>query len=103
MEIRTEGDGDQRRLRICGDLDIAGAESLLECVDGLLNDGVRRFVIDLAPCEFVDSSGLAGLLRASREVHLRDATLEVHAPTGHQSRILMDLSGTASTLGLQPA
>lgn len=101
--IRAEQRGAERWLLVHGDLDVEGAEALRAAVEEALRDPPETLVVDLTAAEFVDSLGLSGLLRCGRDAHLAGVALRVFAPHGHQARVLMDLSGTAGTLGVLPA
>ncbi|GAA5141942.1 hypothetical protein GCM10023340_04550 [Nocardioides marinquilinus] len=50
-------------LLVAGDLDVAGAWDVRQCVSSLAGDGVRRFDVDLRAVDFVDSSGMGQLAR----------------------------------------
>ena len=41
------------------DLDVATAPRLRRVIDGLIDDGCRRIVINMAGCDYVDSAGMA--------------------------------------------
>lgn len=53
-------------LRLGGRLDALSAPALRERLDRLAADGVHRLTVDLADVEFVDSAGLAALVRAMK-------------------------------------
>ena len=94
--------GGELRLAVEGELEIGTVGVLRDAVVEALDAGERRLVVDLAPTTFVDSTGLGGLLEVSRDVALRDGTLAVLAPHGHEARLLIELSGTGGALGLRP-
>jgi anti-anti-sigma factor len=100
VTIRSEGD--ERWLGVAGELEIDSVAVLQSAVADALETGSGDVVIDVAPTTFIDSTGLAGLLAASREVALHDRRMRVHAPLGHEARVLIELSGTGRALGLFP-
>lgn len=100
--IQVERREGRHWVALLGELDVAGAERLRECLGDLLRQEPDEIVIDLTRTEFVDSLGLSGLLHCGREAHLAHVPLRVHAPHGHQARVLMDLSGTAGALRVMP-
>jgi len=55
-------------LTLSGELDVASANEVVARGEALLGDAVagQRLVIDLGRVEFIDSSGLSGLLRVRR-------------------------------------
>jgi anti-sigma B factor antagonist len=65
-------------LRLAGDLDIAGAPRLREVIDSHARAG-QTMVVDLRGLGFVDSMGLAALVRAQHRALARGAQLELVA------------------------
>lgn len=99
--VTTSVEDGEQWLRVSGELEIDSAETLRRAVADALG-APGDVVVDLSGTTFIDSTGLASLLAASREVALCDRRLRVHAPAGHEARVLIDLSGTGSALGLFP-
>lgn len=91
------------RIPVEGDLEIGTVDDLHEAVRAAVEAGERELVLDLAPTTFIDSTGLAGLLAAARDAALDDAEVRVHAPHGHEARLLIELTGVAGMLKLTPA
>jgi stage II sporulation protein AA (anti-sigma F factor antagonist) len=62
----TEEDFDSagRALAIEGELDLAVAGRLQEALEKAAADGKTRLLVDLSACEFIDSTGIAVLMRA---------------------------------------
>jgi anti-sigma B factor antagonist len=57
-----------------GELDAASADRLSEAVFATLDGEGAKVVLDLAECSFIDSTGLAVLLRIARRVQPRDGS-----------------------------
>ena len=55
-------------VKLVGEFDISNAERLGRTLDQIIDGGTGRLVIDLAALEFMDSSGIAMLLRAAANV-----------------------------------
>jgi anti-sigma B factor antagonist len=53
---------------IVGDLDEVHAAELNQALDQLWTDGQRYFVLDLGQVKFIDSAGLAALVRCFKRV-----------------------------------
>jgi anti-anti-sigma factor len=87
-------------LEVDGELDIETGEALQQAVQRVLDEGAHQVRIDLTPTTFVDSAGLAALLRAAREVRERHGEIHVDSPHGSEARLFIELSGTQSVLGL---
>jgi stage II sporulation protein AA (anti-sigma F factor antagonist) len=77
---------DCREIRVEGELDLAVAGRLEEAIARCRG---KETLIDLAGCEFIDSTGIAVIVRAGRE-RARDGggRLVVHSPTDQVLRVL---------------
>ncbi len=76
-----------------GELDLASIDELTGQVHLLWATGSRRVLIDLAPLEFIDSSGLRGLL-SLREAAARDGHHLALRPGPPVVQRIFDLTGT---------
>jgi anti-sigma B factor antagonist len=56
--IHSELNGEQARLTLTGELDIATVQRLEEAVESVLSRDARTIIIDLGGLAFMDSSGL---------------------------------------------
>lgn len=94
----TEQDlgGDRLLIAVTGELDLAVAEELRAAVS---RAPTSRVVVDLGGCEFIDSTGIAVLLLAARELSDESRTLEVSGARGQVLRVL-EVSGLAGEEGL---
>ena len=92
---------DGTRLAVAGELDITAAEPLEAAVAEALDGGGRELVIDLTPTTFVDSTGLAHLLAARRRADAAGVGLRVVAPRGSEARVVIELAGVGSIVGLE--
>jgi anti-sigma B factor antagonist len=66
-------------IRLSGELDLATVPQLRQVVDAHARHG-QTMVIDLRAVEFIDSMGLASLVRARHRALARGARLELVAP-----------------------
>ncbi|MBN6055723.1 STAS domain-containing protein, partial [Nonomuraea sp. RK-328] len=73
------------RLALSGDLDY-GTVSELAALP--LDHGVRRLDVDLSGLSFIDSSGLAALIRLYHQAERADAVLRVVAVTPYLRNVL---------------
>lgn len=62
-----------------GDLDADAAADFRERVDALLDAGKHYFVVDLSEVDFVDSSGLASLVRLYKHVRIGEGDVRLAA------------------------
>ncbi|MFG2056628.1 STAS domain-containing protein [Micromonospora sp. NPDC048930] len=72
-----------------GDLDMAGAPELDRALDAVLDrPALVEIVVDLAAVTFLDSTGVAALLRGAAEAVGRGAALRVTRPQPLVARVL---------------
>jgi anti-anti-sigma factor len=71
-----------------GHLDVEAAHVLRECVDEALSGGVRDLILDLCGVEFIDSSGLATIVDASRRAQQADVDFGVKCGQGKVRQVL---------------
>jgi anti-sigma B factor antagonist len=76
-----------REIQVTGELDLAVAGKLDEVLDAAV-DGSEMVLIDLGPCEFIDSSGIAVILRAHTRMTEGGRRLAVYGPSDQVLRIL---------------
>ncbi len=69
MEIAEERIGEVTILKLSGRLDSVSAPELKDRVKACAQDGRLRLVIDMADVDFVDSSGLGGLVACLRSLN----------------------------------
>ncbi|MGW9193224.1 STAS domain-containing protein [Micromonospora chersina] len=90
MEIGTRDAGAGRLvLSPLGDLDMAGTPAFDRALDGVLDrPGLLEVVVDLGGVAFLDSTGVAALLRGAAEAVGRGAKLRVADPQPLVARVL---------------
>ncbi len=81
-------------LQLSGELDIAGAPHLDQCVRTVLEERPRRLILDVSALEFTDVAGLGCLVRAAREGTRVDSGLVLASPNAMLRR-LIDLADVA--------
>jgi anti-sigma B factor antagonist len=90
--ISVERDQAGVQVRIVGALDLSRVPELNDVLDGLAADGHRRLVLDLGAVDFMDSRGLAALLRAKRSAD-RDGHRLTISSRSPQVQRLLELTG----------
>lgn len=89
-------------MRVAGELDLATAEEL----DSRLMEILARahqVVLDLGELSFMDSTGLASIIRAVNRADGVGAVLEIAAPLPPQPKRLLELTGVISRLAFTSA
>ena len=78
-----------------GELDLSVADRLQNAIDEV---GPGTTLIDLRYCTFIDSTGIAVILRAHRQREKEDGLLVVHSPSSSVQRVLTVTGLTDSAL-----
>jgi len=77
MNIIKEKEDSVLILKLIGRLDAATIGELKDCVRQNVNEKTVNFVIDLAEVDFVDSSGLGGLVASLRTVNKEGGEMKI--------------------------
>ncbi|MBV8951587.1 MAG: STAS domain-containing protein [Actinobacteria bacterium] len=73
---------------LAGELDMATAPELAECLERLSRNDERTVVLDVAELRFLDSSGLKVLLAAQQRAQAHGGTVTVRSPNDMVQRLL---------------
>ena len=95
-EVTTGRDG-VPVIRLAGEIDMSNVDALRVVIDPVIESGPERVDFDLAALEFMDSSGIALLLRVAakaRTVHVREPSAVV--------RRLIEATGLSDILPIDP-
>ncbi|HEY7134982.1 MAG TPA: STAS domain-containing protein [Acidimicrobiia bacterium] len=93
-------DGDRTTVRLAGELDMASAPALSECLHRLRSNCVPIVVVDAQDLDFCDSSGLDVFVAFSREAREHGSHLVLHAPSPALRRLL-ELTGTTELFDVE--
>jgi anti-anti-sigma factor len=77
-------DSGQRQIQVVGELDLAVAEQLREAIE---RSPSGHTLIDLTDCQFIDSTGIAVLVRAHQRAADEGHLLAVHSPSDQVLRV----------------
>jgi anti-sigma B factor antagonist len=81
LRIRTSRDGSTIIVAAAGEIDISTVGDLRGAVTDACSD-CERLRLDLTEIEFIDSTGLGGLLELRSTLRAQDVTLEIVAGEG---------------------
>ncbi len=85
-------------LDLQGNLTIgAGEEEFVALITRLLEEGQKRFLVNLADVPFLDSSGIGGLIKSFSRVKSAGGQLRLLNPT-RNARQLLSITGLLSVL-----
>ena len=88
---------------VVGDFDLRTAHEPYEALSALLEEGaeVDDVVVDLTAVDFVDSTGLGGLIRLQQEAVRHDIPVRLRG-LGHRLRSLFDITGLSQEFTIEP-
>ena len=101
LELEVDREDEVPVVHVRGDLDVATAGQLRDCVLGLYDDGERRLIIDLSGATFADSSGLNAIVWSARRITEDNGTVILRAPSPSVQRVL-ELSGLDKVIPVEP-
>lgn len=86
-------------IAVSGELDLSTSPRLQEPLDSALSTGTETLLIDLSECEFIDSTGIALIVRAWQQLagDNGDGRFALCGITDQVARLL-EVSGLASSL-----
>lgn len=79
-------------VELSGRLDALEAAPLREILSGHLQIGKRRIVVDLSTVDFVDSAGLAALVKGMKDARSEGGDLRLVAPTNPDALRVFELT-----------
>ncbi|MEE6308075.1 STAS domain-containing protein [Plantactinospora veratri] len=97
LSLTVVRDGAEVRVAADGEIDMSTADSLRDCLDELLDQKPEKVVVDLAGVTFLDSSGIATLVRAYNRALNQGAGLNVVNCQANVRRVL-ELTGLLSVM-----
>ena len=84
-------------VRVAGELDLANVPALERELHRILTHDLQRVILDLEDLEFIDSTGLACLVKATRHSRADGDRLRIIGATGQVDRVLR-LTGVRDVL-----
>ena len=93
MEMKAKSADRNLLLELSGEIDHHGARNALRELEAVMDAALPRLLIlDLEKVTFMDSSGIALILRAQQRMQMLDGTVQVcHVP--QQARRVLDAAG----------
>ena len=89
MEMRYKAENRQLTITLSGELDHHAAKGLMDSIDRCMEQNLpNRAILDLGELTFMDSSGIAVVLRAKRRMEALSGTLVVVNIPRQASRVL---------------
>ena len=89
MKIYSQEQSGVLRLRFTGELDHHDAKSSMKLIEELIDEALPRdCIVDLSGLSFMDSSGIAVILRISKRMNDMGGRAWVENPAGQPLRVL---------------
>lgn len=89
-----------RAFTIRGELDMNTAPELEKSLDDALSDSGASIMLDLSECEFIDSTGIALIVRAWQRLDGEGRGSLVLCCVNHQVRRLLKITGVESSISM---
>ena len=102
FQVDAAREGDTELIGLAGELDLASGPTLEAELERISPEDTRLVVLDLRRLEFMDSTGLAIIVRAHQRLGEADCELCLVRGTPQVQRLL-DLTGVAERLRLVAA
>lgn len=102
FEVRAEElEGGIRAFTVRGELDMNTAPELEQALEGALADDEAAVMLDLSDCEFIDSTGIALIVRAWQKLEGDGGKGRfVLCCINHQVRRLLKITGVESSISM---
>jgi anti-sigma B factor antagonist len=100
--VEREVNAEVREILVEGELDLAVAEQLREALERASSDCIQ-ILVGLENCEFIDSTGIAVVVRAHRQCAEEGRRVVLYGPTNQVLRILSITGLTANGLVFESA
>ena len=99
---RVEGErqGTLCLVRVHGEIDLSNAHEVSAAIGTAMGQEARRLVVDLSDITYLDSAGVALLLRLAERLRTRRRQLQLVVPRGSPVRRVLDYTGLATVIPL---
>jgi anti-sigma B factor antagonist len=100
FRLSVNGSFDPAVVSLEGELDLAAAPQLRECLVGLVEGGATDIVLDVARLDFIDSTGLSVLVMALNRTRAVDGSTVLRNPS-HSVMRLLEITGLLAVFGIE--
>jgi anti-anti-sigma factor len=100
---RVEGERQGRicLIRVHGEIDLSNAHEVSSKIGVVMGQEARRLVVDLSDITYLDSAGVALLLRLAERLRARRRQLQLVVPRGSPVRRVLDFTGLPRVIPLE--
>ena len=101
LEILVQEDDGRARVLLRGELDVATAAALMQCLATLNRTGVRQLTLDMSELSYIDPGGLSLLAVEQQRATASGMVLHIDDPTAFV-RDLLTRTGLMDVLTVSP-
>ncbi len=101
MDITTTNRDDTTVVQIQGNLDTGTAPTAEEHLQGLIDDGKTKILMDFSTLDYISSAGLRVLLSTSKKLRSSGGEIRLHSLNETVAEIF-DMSGFSTILSVFP-
>jgi anti-anti-sigma factor len=100
---RVEGErqGTLCLVRVHGEIDLSNAQAVSSAIGSVMGQEARRLVVDLSDITYLDSAGVALLLRLAKRLRTRRRQLHLVVPRGSPVRRVLVFTGLPRVIPLE--
>jgi anti-anti-sigma factor len=101
VRVESEQHGSLCLVRVYGEIDMSNDQEVLTAIQVAVARNTLRLVVDLTHTTYLDSAGLALLLRLAERLQARDQGLSVVVPVDSPVRTAFELTGLPSVINVE--
>jgi anti-anti-sigma factor len=99
--VEGEQQGTLCLVRVHGEVDLSNAQEVSAAIGNAMGQEARRLVVDLSDITYLDSAGVALLLRLAERLRARRRQLYLVVPRGSPVRRVLDFTGLPRVIPLE--
>jgi anti-anti-sigma factor len=99
--VEAEHRGTLCVIRLHGEVDISNDKEVLAAIETAVPHSALRLIVDLTHTSYLDSAGLALLLRLAERLQARRQQLRIVSPLGSAVRTVLELTGLPKVIPLE--
>jgi len=99
--VEGERQGTICLVRVHGEIDLSNAHEVSSEISVVMGQETRRLVVDLSDITYLDSAGVALLLRLAERLRFRRRQLHLVVPRGSPVRRVLDFTGLPRVIPLE--
>jgi len=99
--VEEEQQGTLCLVRVHGEVDLSNAQEVSSAIGNAMGQEARGLVVDLSDITYLDSAGVALLLRLAERLRARRRQLYLVVPRGSPVRRVLDFTGLPRVIPLE--